>query len=129
MSSEPDAEAMRQLLLRYRVAAETARRYSKAGFNVIYQDVIIGPVMKEVVPMYKGHPLHIVVLCPDIDTIIRREKARSKTGYGGATVEQLQIALASTPRIGLWIDSSDQTVEETAAMILENFDQAIFVGS
>ena len=124
MSSEPDAEALRQLHLRYRSASETARIYSKAGFNVIYQDVAIGSVLNEVVPMYKGLPLHVIVLCPNKETIEKREQERSKTGYGGVTVEQLQIALANTPRIGLWVDSSDQTVEETVTAILEGLEQA-----
>jgi chloramphenicol 3-O-phosphotransferase len=124
VGSEPDAEAMRQLLLRYRSASETARIYNNAGFNVIYQDVVVGPVINEVVPMYKDLPFYVVVLCPNVETIVRREKERSKTGYGSVTVEQLQTALASTPRIGLWVDSSDQTIAETTAVILEKFDQA-----
>lgn len=124
MSSESDVEAMRQLRLRYQAASETAKIYSSAGFNVVYQDVVIGPVLNEAVQMYKGLPLHVIVLCPNVDTIHQRERERSKTGYGGITVEQLQTVLESTPQIGLWIDSSDQTVEETTAAILANLDKA-----
>jgi chloramphenicol 3-O-phosphotransferase len=122
----------RQLTLRYQAASETARIYSHARFNVIYQnviyqnviyqDVIIGPMINDVVQMYKGLPLYVIVLCPNVDTIHRREQVRSKTGYADVTVEQLQITLASTPQIGLWIDSSDQTVGETTTAILANRD-------
>ncbi|MFT4713211.1 MAG: chloramphenicol 3-O-phosphotransferase [Candidatus Azotimanducaceae bacterium] len=99
MSSAPDVEAMRQLPLRYQTAPETARIYSHAGFNLIYQDVIyqhviIGPMINDVVQMDKGLPFYVIVLCPNADTIHRREQERSKTGYGGVTVEQLQITLA-----------------------------------
>ena len=99
ISSAPDVEAMRQLTLRYQAASETARIYSTARFNVIYQVVVIGPMINEVVLMYKDHPLHVIVLSPNVDTIHRREQERSKTGYGGVTVEQQQITLASSPRI------------------------------
>ena len=124
MSAEPGQEAMRQLLLRYRAAAETAKLYSTAGFNVIYQDVIVGPVIEDVVGMYRGFPLHVVVLCPDAESIAERENARAKTGYGEVTVEHLQDALDATPRLGFWLDTSAQSVEETATAILENLDKA-----
>jgi len=45
MSREPTPEALRQLRLRYEAAFQVARLYRKSGFNVIYQDVIVGPVL------------------------------------------------------------------------------------
>ncbi len=123
MSSDPTTEAMKQLLLRYRAAAETARLYSSAGFSVVYQDVVIGPVLSDVVAMFEGFPLHVVVLCPTPDSIARREAARAKSGYAAVTIDQLQSTLEETPRIGLWIDSSAQTVEETAREISDNFER------
>ncbi len=124
MSANPDPEAMRQLVVRYRAAASTAKLYSESGFNVIYQDVIVGPVLEEVVAMYDGLPLYVVVLCPSQKSIVKRENARSKTGYGEVTVEQLQSALQNTARLGFWIDTSDQSIEETVTTILENLSKA-----
>lgn len=124
MTANPAPEAFRQLMLRYRAAAETAKLYNKAGMNVIYQDVVIGSVLEDVVALYDGFPLHVVVLCPSPESIIARESARLKTGYGEVTVAQLQEALDETPRLGFWIDTSDQSVEETASVILNNLAQA-----
>lgn len=124
MTSHPNEEALKQLMLRYKAAAETARLYCNAGFDVIYQDVVIGPILKEVVTMYANLPLHIVVLCPSEQTIANRELTRSKTGYGLSTVRHLQQILDETPKIGLWIDSSEQTVEETTQQILDNLNTA-----
>jgi chloramphenicol 3-O-phosphotransferase len=115
---------MRQLVLRYRAAAETAKVYSSADFNVIYQDLIVGPVIEEVVALYRGFPLHVVILCPSPESIAARENARAKTGYGEVTVEQLQNALDETPRLGFWLDTSAQSVEETTTAILQNLDKA-----
>jgi chloramphenicol 3-O-phosphotransferase len=124
MTSNPDEEALRQLMLRYQAAAETAKLYCNAGFDVIYQDVVIGPMLKEVVAMYVDFPLHVIVLCPNASVITHREKTRSKIGYGRVTVQQLQQAMHDTPRLGLWIDSSEQSVEETAQQILDNLGRA-----
>jgi predicted kinase len=51
MSAEPAAEALRQLHLRYEAASQVAKPYSGAGagFTVVYQDSIIGPVLIRVV--------------------------------------------------------------------------------
>jgi chloramphenicol 3-O-phosphotransferase len=124
MSSEPSLPAMNQLMLRYRAAAETAKLYVDAGFSVVYQDVIVGPVLDSVAQMFAGFSLHVVVLCPTPETIAAREAARDKQGYTKVTITQLQQALADTPRIGLWIDSSNQTVEETVDAILDGLSHA-----
>ncbi len=124
MSAEPSPEALRQLLLRYRAAAETAKLYSSSGFNVVYQDVVIGPVLTDVVSLFEEYPLHVVVLCPDAATVAQRELARAKTGYSKVSIKQLQESLESTPRIGLWIDSSNQSAAQTVDAIFAGLDLA-----
>ncbi|MGI9325055.1 MAG: AAA family ATPase [Pseudomonadales bacterium] len=124
MSSEPDQPALEQLLLRYKASAETAKIYQRAGFHVVYQDTIVGPILADVVDMYSNAPLSVVVLCPSISTVAHREEARSKTGYGRVTIQQLHKAMEKTPRLGLWLDSSEQSVAETVQSILDNFDAA-----
>ena len=57
MTATPSAEAMRQLSLRYRAARDTAALFHAAGFNVIYQDTIVGPVLDEVLALYEDLPL------------------------------------------------------------------------
>ena len=49
-----------------------------------------------------------------------REERRPKSGYrGGFTPENFhQLLLDETPRVGLWLDSSQQTPEETVDEIL-----------
>ncbi len=124
MSSAPDADALQQLYLRYQAAAATAKIYVDAGFSVVYQDVVIGPALHDVVAEFHGYSLHVVVLCPNAETIRKREQERPKTGYHNVSIAQLQDTLASTPNIGFWLDSSEQTVAETTAVILENLPRA-----
>ena len=126
MDFELSAEAYAQLRLRYRLAAVTAELYLDAGFTVVYQDIVIGPELTEVVEYYQRHPLYVVVLCPSPAVVGARETGRDKTGYGDvAGVEAFDRVLrAETPRLGLWLDTSDLTVPETVDYILTNLEQA-----
>ncbi|MEJ2239446.1 MAG: AAA family ATPase [Gemmatimonadales bacterium] len=124
MSAEPTPEALRQLHLRYEAASQVAKLYSDAGFTVVYQDTIIGEVLGQVVELYRGHPLHVIVLCPRAEVVAQRELGRDKTGYSHFTVEALQEVMRSTPRIGTWIDNSDQSVPETCRAIRQRLEEA-----
>ncbi len=119
-------ESVRQLHLRYRIAATVADMYFDAGFTPIVQDVIIGPDLERFTRLVHSRPLHVVVLVPDPAAVELRERARAKTGYGnGWTIAQLDAVLRKeTPRIGLWLDTSRQSVEETVAEILSRMEEA-----
>ncbi|MGK9169058.1 ATP-binding protein [Inquilinus limosus] len=113
------AEVLRQLDLRYELAAMAAGRYAEAGFAVIWQDVILGPALARVAELLRGRSFGIVVLCPSPEAVAEREAGRVKTGYGAWTPADLDRGLrADTPRLGLWLDSSVMTVDETVDAIL-----------
>lgn len=124
------AAATEQLRLRYRLAATTAELYLQAKFSVVYQDIILGHHLTEVVQYYQRHPLHVVVLCPTPAVVTAREAGRSKVGYRGMTVADLDRVLrAETPRLGLWLDSSTLTVAETVDYILTHLSAARVCGA
>ncbi|EPH40769.1 AAA family ATPase [Streptomyces aurantiacus] len=127
---EPGAgdEAEAQLRLRYGLSASTADAYAAAGFTAIVQDVILGEELKRYVDLVRTRPLHVVVLAPRPAAVAARESARGKTGYGEWTVEALDEGLrATTPRIGLWLDSSELTVDQTVDAILARLDESAVV--
>lgn len=73
----------------------------------------------------RTRPLYVVVPAPSAAAVHTREAMRPKTGYGLWTVEALDHALREeTPRIGLWLDTSDQTPDQTVAAILDNLPAA-----
>jgi len=123
------ADAVHQLLLRYQLAMSVADAYVRAGYSAVVQDVIVGPVLADVVAMSATRPLYVVVLDPEPDAVAEREAHRSKTGYGEdwspqALVEALRSA---TPRLGLWLDTTGQTPAETVRTILARLpDTAVF---
>jgi chloramphenicol 3-O-phosphotransferase len=120
------AEAERQLLLRYQLAADAAKRYADAGFTVIYQDIIIGRALEDAISRFQGYPLSVVVLCPKSHVVAAREAARDKTGYSdqAAILAFDRILREETPRIGYWLDTSELTIPETVDAILSNLAQA-----
>jgi chloramphenicol 3-O-phosphotransferase len=119
MGPELSREALRQLRLRYELACHAALGYAAAGFRVVYQDVILGQSLLDVVNRLRGYRPGVVVLDPSPQVLANRDKAREKTAYGDWTAERMRELLhAETPKIGLWVDSSAQTVEQTVAEIL-----------
>ncbi|MFD5597329.1 AAA family ATPase [Streptomyces griseorubiginosus] len=120
-------EALAQLRLRYRLSAATADAYAEAGFTAVVQDVVLGEELSANVRLVRTRPLYVVVLAPDAGTVAAREAARAKTGYGDAawTVPALDEALrASTPPLGLWLDTSAQTPAETVEAIVAGRERA-----
>lgn len=120
MTLNLSAEAYQQLQLRYQLAASAARQYLQAGFTVVYQDIIIGVALSEVIATFHDVPLSAIVLCPKAEVVAAREAARSKTGYANEAMvyEFDRILQDETPRLGYWLDSSDLTVAETVDRIL-----------
>ncbi|MBD0311763.1 MAG: AAA family ATPase [Microcoleus sp. T3-bin5] len=122
MALNLSAEAYQQLQLRYHLAAMAARHYLQAGFTVVYQDIIIGSALAEVLATFDDVPLSAIVLCPKAEVVAARDAARSKTGYANETMVYAfdRILRTETPRFGYWLDSSHLTVEETVDRILAN---------
>lgn len=116
--------ALAQLRLRYRIAALAAEEYCAAGFTVVCQDVIIGVILHEVIKLY-SRPLYLIVLCPSPKIALERDKNRHKHTYTSWTPEILDKALREeTPRLGLWLDSSELSIEKTVDAILARLDEA-----
>jgi predicted kinase len=120
MTFELSAEAQSQLQLRYDLAVATAKRYVDAGFTVVYQDIIIGSALGEIIAAFHPYRLAVVVLCPRAEVIAARDQARRKTGYSDrASIDAFDRVLRTeTPRIGYWLDNSDLTLSKTVDTIL-----------
>jgi predicted kinase len=119
-------EALDQLRLRYRLAVHTAEAMVAEGFNVVLQDVIIGPMLGEVLDLVTVEPVRLVVLTPTVDTVAEREAGRAKSAYEHFTIESFDRLLRDeTPRRGLWLDTSDLTVEQTVDEVLRRADEAL----
>jgi chloramphenicol 3-O-phosphotransferase len=119
MTPEQRPEALEQLRLRYRLAAAAADGYFDAGFSVALEDVVAGPLLEEYVAMVRSAPCRVIVLLPSIEATAEREGQRNNKGYDRWELEAFHDGfVATTPRIGLWLDTTELTPEETVAQIL-----------
>jgi predicted ATPase len=133
--------ATEQLLLRYRAGLAVAQVYLDAGFDVVFNDNMFGTLFADVLAMVgesesgsvarkkeAAHELHVVILNPRADAVRRRDATRECwQAYEGEAwdVDELRRGLVSeTPRVGLWLDNSAQSVEETVDSILERLQES-----
>ena len=129
---DADEEALRQLVLRYAGVLSVGNVFLNGGFNVVVEDVIIGPILREFLALVPVPEFHLVFLDPDAAAIERRERERDRVAYGPDrwSVGGLQAVLREeTDRIGLWLDTSGQSAEQTVEAILSNLDASRVVTS
>ncbi len=82
MRPNAEAEALRQLALRYAWALSVADVFLNGGFDVVVEDVIVGPILREFLGLVPVPEFHLVFLDPDAAAIERRERERDRFAYG-----------------------------------------------
>jgi hypothetical protein len=114
---QPHDEAMRQLRLRGRQVALLADSFFEAGFTPVIDDVVIGTRLAEL----RADSQPAAALRPP-RAAARRDPRRNRGRPGKDVFEAWKhldtVAREETPRVGLWLDTSDQTPEESAAEVL-----------
>ncbi len=126
MNVPPPPGALEQLELRHTAALAVSTLYRRAGFDVVISDNIFEDhVITLLRAALADGRVYFVMLDPTIEAIERRYNARPGGGYDESlTPEVLKQAMARTRRIGLWLDSSDQSAEETVTEILHSLERA-----
>ncbi len=129
---DPDeAEARRLLDLRYRLSSTVADEYAVAGFTTVVQDNIYGVDVERWLERITTRPRHLVVLRPSVEVVTARDRERQRTlgkiAYrGGFTPSANDEHVSSTRRdLGLWLDTSAQSAEETVDEILRRSGEAL----
>jgi hypothetical protein len=126
-----DDEVRRLLDLRYRLSSTVADEYAAAGFTTVVQDNIYGADVEAWLDRVTARPRHLVVLRPSVAALEQRDAQRQqdlgKVAYrGGFTPAVNDEHVAATRRdLGLWLDTSEQTPEETVDEIVARADEAI----
>ena len=116
----PAGEAARQYLLRLRHLCLLGRSFYEAGFGVVLDDIVVGESWAFVQAGLAGVPYSLVVLAPRVDVVAgQRDLGRGKRPLGAAWAVYLDGVLRATMAgVGHWVDSSDQTPDETVDEIL-----------
>jgi predicted kinase len=109
--------AERQLWLRLKHACLLGRSFVDAGISAVVDDIVVGSRLDELLEHLAGERFVFVMLTPRLEVVRERERER-----GTALWEQWEWLddeiRTKTRRIGLWLDNSDQTPDETVNQIL-----------
>jgi len=112
--------AKRQLRLRLKQMCLLGISFFQTGFTAVLDDIITGDRWEHLQEELKAIPFTIVVLAPRLDIIGQRDAGRQKRTLGEHWARFLDEDLRSTMiGKGCWIDSSDQTPEDTVEEILD----------
>jgi predicted kinase len=119
---EPEGEAAQQLDLRLKNLCLLGRSFFEAGFTVVLDDILMGERWQQLQETLHDLPFSLVVLAPQVEIVAsQRDRNRAKAPQGHAWATYLDYALRSTMAgVGFWIDTSEQTPEETVALILQH---------
>jgi chloramphenicol 3-O-phosphotransferase len=114
---EMSEEAARQLRLRLRNACLLGRSFVEAGFFAVIDDIVIGARVDELLEELRGQRFIFVMLMPHLDVVRRREEGRGTRLWEewGWMDDEIRTA---TRRIGLWVDSSEQSADQTVDEIM-----------
>jgi hypothetical protein len=121
----PMDEADRQLELRRRNVCLLADSFANAGFVPVIDDVVVSPsVLDLYLAMLRTRPLRLVQLTPTLDVIQSRDAGRDKHVF--ELWRHLNDELHNRmPRVGIWIDTSDLTADQTVDAILDQLEHGI----
>jgi predicted kinase len=106
------------------LAAHAADAYVQAGYNVVLQDSYLGDDLVDLVCRIESRPLYVVVLSPNTSALKLRVAARcigrgQSVHGGGHSIDLMDHRLRRmTPHLGLWVDSSDLSLDETVELIV-----------
>jgi chloramphenicol 3-O-phosphotransferase len=116
-NTDPTGEAADQLRLRLHNMCLLGRSFYDAGFTVVLDDIIVGSRMQHLMDDLAGVDFMFVMLTPSLQTVRDRERQRGTQLW--REWEWLTESVERTmPRVGLWLDTSAQTAEETVDEIM-----------
>jgi len=124
---EMTEEQQSQLALRGRNICLLADSFVEDGFTVIIDDVVIGTRVDDFRSQIRNRPLRFVLLTPSVETLRERNAGRDSKDVFDAWQHLDTVMREETPPVGLWIDSSQQSVEQTVDQILAEADAHAFL--
>jgi len=116
----PGPEGQRQLRLRMVNMCSVADNFADAGFTPVADSVVeTREELRFIAGRLRGRPLMLVVLCPALEVARQRNATRApetQVDYDFAPLARNQRRELGD--VGWWLDSGDQTPEETADLIV-----------
>jgi predicted ATPase len=111
-------EARRQLALRARHACLLADSFVRHGYMAVIDEIAIGDRLEDFLREIESSPLYVVQLTPSLDAVRARNAARPGRDVFAIWAHLDGVMRDTTRRVGLWLDSTSQTAEQTVEAIL-----------
>jgi predicted kinase len=116
----PGPEGQRQLRLRMVNLCSVADNFAEAGFTPVADTVVeTREELRSIAGLLRVRPLMLVVLCPPLEVARHRNATRApdtRVDYDVAPLARNQRRELGD--LGWWLDSGDQTPDETADLIV-----------
>jgi chloramphenicol 3-O-phosphotransferase len=117
---EPREESERQLRLRERNIAALIDNFAGEGFVVVVDDVIAYHArLNRYLEVIKTRPVYMAVLAPPLNIALARDLARPEKTVGHLWAHLDAVIRSEMCGVGLWVDSSGMTEEQTADEVLQ----------
>ncbi len=114
-SGPPAAEADRQLRLRDRNMAALAGNFVEAGFVAVIDDVFVFKArLQRFLRFLSARPVYLAMLAPNIDVVRHRDATRPDKTVFHIWSHLDEVMRREMVGVGVWIDSSGMSAEETA---------------
>jgi chloramphenicol 3-O-phosphotransferase len=121
----PQAEERRQIQLNVRNQCLLARSFAEQDFAVVIDYVLVDRArVEEYREHLSGCEIRLVTLAPGVETALQCDRTRSEKHVAAAWAHLHETMTAELRALGLWIDNSSLTVDQTVDRILENSNQA-----
>lgn len=122
----PDpAEWDRQMVLRRQNMCLLADSYARADFVPVMDDVVTHRSELDLhLQLLSERPLYFIVLAPDLEVAAERDASREESvlDMWRHLDAELRAGLAG---VGLWLDTSQMSVDDTIAAVIERQDEAL----
>jgi len=118
------SEAKLQLDLRLHHSVELAKSFSQSGFTAVVDDIIHGYRFVQLVEDLQGEPFHLIVLLRDLE-MLKQEWREMKSPFAESWDWIDKDLRENTPRVGLWLDTSKLTLDETVEQIFQRLDESL----
>lgn len=121
----PQVEERRQIELNVRNQCLLARSFAEHDFLVVIDYVLVNRArVNEYREYLSACDVRLVTLAPGVETALQRDRTRSEKHVAAAWAHLNEMMSAELGALGLWIDNSRLTVDQTVDRILADPDQA-----
>ena len=123
----PDAtgisgDSERQLRLRLRNAVLLARSFHSHGITAIVDDIVAGARFEHLLEDLDPAPFGFVMLLPEFEHVKARWRSMGSPYVDAWDWIDEEIRVR-TPRVGLWLDTTNLTPNETVDAIFDRLDE------